>query len=159
VEITLFTLEQATRLLKAAMGHRLEALFTVGLATGLRSGECSALRWPDVDLEAGSVTVRHTLQRVKQPGEKKGRLMLLPPKSKKSRWNRTTGDMRCSFARAPESSLSEAQLACNLLIFWSHPPGSNRRPADYELTVPPSTVCSLVYYQPFRIVLRCLRLP
>jgi len=84
-EITPFTPEQSSRFLKAAMGHRLEALFTVGLATGMRSGECSALRWSDVDLEAASVTVRHTLQRVKQPGEKKGRLMLLPPKSKTSR--------------------------------------------------------------------------
>jgi len=84
-EITPFTAEQASRFLKAAMGHRLEALFTVGLAVGLRSGECSALQWTDVDLDAGNVTVRHTLQRVKRAGEKKGRLTLLPPKSVKSR--------------------------------------------------------------------------
>ena len=80
-----FTPEQASRFLKAAMGHRLEALFTVGLAIGMRSGECSALRWSDVDLDSGSVTIRHTLQRVKQPGEKKSALMLMPPKSRKSR--------------------------------------------------------------------------
>ena len=67
------------------MGHRLEALFTSGLAVGIRSGECSALRWPDVDMDAGKVTIRHTLQRVKRRGEKKGHLELLPPKSKKSR--------------------------------------------------------------------------
>ncbi|MGA9623919.1 MAG: hypothetical protein WBQ65_05575, partial [Bryobacteraceae bacterium] len=79
-EISPFTAEQAGRFLKAAMGHRLEALFTVGLAVGLRSGECSALRWPDVDLEQGAVTVRHTLQRKKHEG-----LVLLPPKSEKSR--------------------------------------------------------------------------
>lgn len=59
-EISPFTPEQAGRFLKAAMGHRLETLFTVGLAVGLRSGECSALRWPDVDMDAGRVTVRHT---------------------------------------------------------------------------------------------------
>jgi integrase len=80
-----FTPEQAGRFLKAAMGHRLEALFTSALAIGLRSGECSALRWPDVDLDKAEVNVRHTLQRVKHPGEKKGTLTLLPPKSKKSR--------------------------------------------------------------------------
>jgi integrase len=79
-EISPFTAEQAGRFLKAAMGHRLEALFTVGLAVGLRSGECSALRWPDVDFEQGAVTVRHTLQRKKHEG-----LVLLPPKSEKSR--------------------------------------------------------------------------
>jgi integrase len=80
-----FTPEQAGRFLKAAMGHRLEALFTSALAVGLRSGECSALRWPDVDLDKAEITVRHTLQRVKQDGEKKAHLTLLPPKSDKSR--------------------------------------------------------------------------
>jgi len=84
-EIVPFTAEQAGRFLKAAMGHRLEALFTVGLAIGLRSGECSALQWSDVDLDAGTVAVRHTLQRVRQPDEKKGHLVMLPPKSQKSR--------------------------------------------------------------------------
>jgi len=80
-----FTPDQASLFLKAAMGHPLEALFTSALAVGLRSGECSGLRWPDLDLDAGRVTVRHTLQRVKNRGEQKGRLVLLPPKSDKSR--------------------------------------------------------------------------
>jgi integrase len=84
-EIVPFTAEQAGRFLKAAMGHRLEALFTCGLAVGLRSGECSALQWADIDMDTGKLTVRHTLQRVKAPGEKKGRLTELPPKSEKSR--------------------------------------------------------------------------
>jgi integrase len=80
-----FTAEQAGRFLKAAMGHRLEALFTVGLAVGIRSGECSALHWADVDLDNGIVAVKHTLQRVKAAGEKKGKIALLPTKSPKSR--------------------------------------------------------------------------
>jgi len=84
-ELTPFTASQAGEFLKAAIGHRLEALFTAALAVGLRSGECSALRWQDVDLDGGTVTVRHTLQRVKLKGEKKGCLRLLPPKSEKSR--------------------------------------------------------------------------
>ena len=79
-EITPFTSDQASRFLKAALGHRHEALFTAGLAVGLRSGECSALRWPDLDLDEGTVTVRHTLQRKKGEG-----LFLMPPKSVKSR--------------------------------------------------------------------------
>jgi integrase len=70
-EIIPFTAEQAGRFLKAAMGHRHEALFTCGLAVGLRSGECSALQWSDLNLDAGTVTVRHTLQRVKQEGRGK----------------------------------------------------------------------------------------
>jgi len=84
-EITPFTLVQAGRFLKAALGHRLEALFTSGLAVGLRSGECSGLRWRELDMDAGEITVRHTLQRVKLPGEKKGHIALLPPKSAESR--------------------------------------------------------------------------
>lgn len=79
-EITPFTSEQAGRFLKAAIGHRLEALFTVGLAIGMRSGECSALKWEDVDLRIGVLTVKHTLQRLKGKG-----LALMPPKSQKSR--------------------------------------------------------------------------
>jgi integrase len=79
-EITPFTQEQAGRFLKAAMGHRLEALFTVGLAVGLRSGECSALQWENVNLDTRTVTVKHTLQRIKNEG-----LVLMPPKSEKSR--------------------------------------------------------------------------
>jgi len=78
-EITPFTLQESARLLKAAMSHRLEALFTVGLAMGIRSGECSALRWCDVDFDAGKVHVRHTLQRIVG-----GPLTLMPTKSKKS---------------------------------------------------------------------------
>ena len=79
-EIVPFTPEQAGRFMKAAMGHRLEALFTVGLAVGLRSGECSGLKWDAVDLETGAVVVRYTLQRIKGAG-----LVLMPPKSQKSR--------------------------------------------------------------------------
>jgi integrase len=79
-ELEPFTQEQAARLLKAAMGHRLEALFTVGLAVGLRSGECSGLRWADVNLKDATIEVRHTLQR--KPG---AGLVLVPPKSEKSR--------------------------------------------------------------------------
>jgi integrase len=31
------------------------------LATGLRIGECAALKWENIDLEAGTVTVRSTV--------------------------------------------------------------------------------------------------
>src|SRR5207253_2738758 len=79
-EIVPFTPEQAARFLTAAMGHRLEALFTSALAVGLRSGECSALRWSDVDFDSATVKVRFTLQRKQGAG-----LVLMPPKSEKSR--------------------------------------------------------------------------
>ncbi|HKA21681.1 MAG TPA: hypothetical protein VKN18_25615 [Blastocatellia bacterium] len=40
-------------------GNRLEALFTVALAMGLRQGEALGLRWEDVDWESGLLRVRH----------------------------------------------------------------------------------------------------
>ena len=47
----------------AIAGHPLEALFLTAIGTGLRQGELLALRWEDVDLQAGMLAVRHTLDR------------------------------------------------------------------------------------------------
>ena len=62
-EIKPLTPEEARALLAAVAGHRLEALITVALGLGLRRGEALALRWEDVDLTAGVLSVRHTLER------------------------------------------------------------------------------------------------
>ena len=71
--------EEAAQLLAAARGSRLYALVAVALAIGLRRGEALALRWSDVDLDTGSVTVRRTLSRVASS------LVFTTPKSGKSR--------------------------------------------------------------------------
>jgi integrase len=71
--------QQARAFLQAVRGDRLEALYTVALAVGLRQGETLGLRWGDVDLEAGVLHVRHALQRVD------GKLQLVEPKSARSR--------------------------------------------------------------------------
>src|SRR3712207_3939610 len=42
--------EEASRLLRAAVGTRDEALITLALRTGMRHGELAALRWEDVDI-------------------------------------------------------------------------------------------------------------
>jgi integrase len=50
--------EEASRLLRAAVGTRDEALLTLALRTGMRQGEFAALRWEDVDLTGKpSITV------------------------------------------------------------------------------------------------------
>ncbi|MDH4143990.1 MAG: site-specific integrase [Acidimicrobiia bacterium] len=51
------TVEQARALLDAARGHRLEAMFVVGLMLGLRPGELRGLTWADVDFEVGTIRV------------------------------------------------------------------------------------------------------
>jgi integrase len=59
-------LDEATLLLNAAKGDRLQALVSVALAVGLRRGEALGLLWSDVDLNEGTVTVSGTLKR--RPG-------------------------------------------------------------------------------------------
>jgi integrase len=54
------SLEEASRLLRAATGTRDEALITLTLRTGMRQGELAALRWEHLDLEnpeKGQITV------------------------------------------------------------------------------------------------------
>jgi integrase len=60
--------EQALQLLQAAKGDRFEALLTLAVATGMRRGELLALRWADIDLEEGSLWVRHTITRIGKHG-------------------------------------------------------------------------------------------
>jgi integrase len=79
-EIEPFTPEQAIKFIEAAKGHRLGALFSVALAIGLRKGEALALKWSAIDFERGTVAVRLALQRLKIPGDEKGRLILKEPK-------------------------------------------------------------------------------
>jgi integrase len=74
------SLDEARALLDTARGTRLEALVTVVLAIGLRKGEALALRWEDVDTDAGTLTVRGTLKR--RPGVG---LVLDTPKTERGR--------------------------------------------------------------------------
>jgi integrase len=78
-EMTAYTPEQVQQLLKAAEGHRLEALFVLAVTSGLRQGELFGLSWTDIDLDAGSVSVRRQLE------ELRGQFRLTEPKSAKSR--------------------------------------------------------------------------
>jgi integrase len=73
------SVEQVRTFLAAIVGDRLEALYLVALGVGLRQGEILGLRWSDVDLEGGTLTVRHALARID------GRLELVEPKSVTSR--------------------------------------------------------------------------
>ncbi len=52
------TRAQVGQLRAALTGHRWEALYVTAIATGLRQGELLRLSWSDVDLEAGTLTVR-----------------------------------------------------------------------------------------------------
>ena len=60
-EMTTLSEEQAHKLLAAAKGERLEALYVLALSTGMRQGELLALKWRDVDLDGATLQVRSTL--------------------------------------------------------------------------------------------------
>jgi integrase len=55
---------EAKKFLATAREHRLYALWAVGLGIGLRRGEALGLRWSDVDLVNGKVTITQALHRV-----------------------------------------------------------------------------------------------
>lgn len=78
-EVSPLNPDEARLLLEAAKDHRLEALFSVAVALGLRLGEIRGLRWSDVDLERRVLRVRHQLQKVD------GDRAFVEPKSRQSR--------------------------------------------------------------------------
>lgn len=69
------------RFTAACRGHRLEALFLMLAAIGLRAGEAFGLRWEDVDLNEGMVRVRYQIQRIGTPK----RPVFVDPKTERSR--------------------------------------------------------------------------
>lgn len=69
----------AKRIMATVAGDRLEALWVLALATGMRQGELLGLRWEDVDLDGNLLRVRFALTR------RDGRYVLDDPKTGKSR--------------------------------------------------------------------------
>jgi integrase len=96
---------EARKLLEAAQGDRLEALYVLAVHTGMRQGELLALKWQDVDLENATVSVRRTLTR------SGGRYSLGEPKTKKSRRSiRLTVRTADALGQHLERQLSEMQM-------------------------------------------------
>jgi len=77
-EIEPFDPYEARTFIKAIQGERLEALYLLAIANGLRQGELLGLSWNDVDLDAHQLTVRTTLQRID------GEYLFLEPKTARS---------------------------------------------------------------------------
>ncbi len=72
--------DDVDRFQDAIRGNRLEALYCLALATGLRQGEALGLRWEDVNLnDGGRLRIRFALQRID------GTYALVEPKSMRSR--------------------------------------------------------------------------
>jgi len=54
--------EQAMSFLHAARGDRFEALYILAVTAGLRQGELLGLKWADLDLQKGMLSVRRSLR-------------------------------------------------------------------------------------------------
>jgi integrase len=103
--------QEAQRLLEAAQGDKLEALYVLAIHTGMRRGELLGLKWSDVDLDSATIRVRRTLMRTDN-----GRLLALgEPKTKKSRrtvrlTQRAVESLRSHRARQAEEKLRVGSL-------------------------------------------------
>lgn len=80
-EIRPFSLDEAKRFLAAAQGDRFEALYVLGMTSGMRLGELGGLFWSDVDLARRVLCVQRalitghggqSLESPKTPGSRRG---------------------------------------------------------------------------------------
>jgi integrase len=78
-EVKAMDRDQARRLLMAAAGDRLAAIYDFMLDAGTRPAEAYALHWPEVDLDGGTVFIRQSLENYK------GALRLKATKTARSR--------------------------------------------------------------------------
>ena len=74
------TRDETARFLSAARKSRYEAIFVLAVTLGMRQGELLALRWRDIDLDAGTLTIRGNVGIDAQ-----GKLAILTPKTPRSR--------------------------------------------------------------------------
>ena len=79
-EMRVLSPEQARTFLASCQGERLEALYLLALATGLRRGELLALKWEDIYLNAEKLSVRRTLGRSSTQG-----IVIAEPKTAQGR--------------------------------------------------------------------------
>lgn len=78
-EMHYWDVDQVSVFLDAAAGSRFAPIFELAILTGLRRGELLGLRWQDLDLDAGRLTVRQTLI------DKSGHITFSSPKTYRSR--------------------------------------------------------------------------
>jgi len=80
VEPATLTVEQVRVLLAHVAGTRWESLYLLAVVLGLRQGELFGLRWQDIDLERGRLTVNQSIREVRGAGQ-----VVSAPKTVRSR--------------------------------------------------------------------------
>jgi integrase len=127
------TAGEAKSVLAAAQRHRNAARWTVALAVGLRQSEALGLRWSDVDLVNGTLTVRRGLHRVAQQG-----LVYEEPKADRSRRTLALPGQLIEALRAHRAAQLEERVAAGSLwqdhdLVFAQPNGKPiERKADWH---------------------------
>ena len=94
---------QIALLLKSLEGSRLHAPVLLALSTGLRRGELLGLRWRDIDLERGCLTVNCSVEQTKQS------LRFKIPKTERSRRMVALPSFAVDMLRAHKRAQTEAR--------------------------------------------------
>jgi integrase len=87
-------------------------MWAVALGVGLRKGEALGLRWSDIDMKAGRLHVRQSLQR------QAGGLVFVEPKTHRSRRTVPLPLVCQSALRAHKLRQSQERLACG--PYWQN---------------------------------------
>jgi len=142
---------QVSQLLNAEKDGPYHALLTLAAYTGLRQGELLGLRWEDVDLDAGTLSVRQALSIRKQIG---------PPKSKAGIRSMTLPKVCVEALRAHKVLQTEVRLISDGwndtgLVFTTQRRGKGRGPG----TLPGSPMTQSVVDRGFKRLLEVAGLP
>lgn len=114
-EIAILTPQQVQSVLAGLRGKPIYTVATVALGTGMRRGELLALRWQDVDLEAGVIRVERSLEQTTRAG-----LVFKAPKTRAGRRSITL----------PPTTLAELKAHWRLALEQRMALGAGRPPED-----------------------------
>lgn len=84
-EIRILGKDEQKKLIDSLEGHRLKLLYLLALATGMWRGELLALTWDCIDFENKTISVKQSINRVRNTDGKGSQLIITEPKSKAGR--------------------------------------------------------------------------
>lgn len=108
-EIEILSEDQVREVLTKLRGRAMFLIAAVGLSTGMRRGEMLALRWKDINLDAGELQVNQSLEETKAAG-----LRFKAPKTKHGRRTISLPGFVIAELRAHKAEQSAQRLALGL---------------------------------------------